>query len=435
MPPLMPLPFERLKRRFDRWAHGPKLEATELQYRAATPTGFVGLRRFFTERSGAPVLLVHGASAGSRTFLAPKGGLVKRLLNENWDVWTLDWRSSNLYGELNRPPRRPKTQAEANTLLESQSLDAAVKQDLVPVIEALSKHYGLKLRMVAHCIGGAVASQAIAQFPQITNHLSHVVITTLGLFFRVAADDWFKGNDRMLLRIDPQKDFPQGNKRLAISPWAASRRAEHAWPAALEDNYALWKDTFLPHGCLSEFCNRSAFMYGLPYKADIIAAMHGPLDQPDSPPANIHKARGLWAQFGDMPLGAYQHCTQNLRRGFAGPFGAGHNTTYLNAEPFSKLDRLTLLTGRENQVWNRDSIDFMYEWLLQAHEDPAIRARFVRRVESGFGHQDLYWVDDAAQRKYIQDIILAGLGGSQAAEPLSLDHGSEKSGAKTAGLA
>ena len=50
---------------------------------------------------------------------------------------------------------------------------------------------------------------------------------------------------------------------------------------------------------------------------------------------------------------------------------------------------LTLITGTENQVWHRDSIDCMHEWL---HRELGSGARKIRkRVFEDYGHVDLWW--------------------------------------------
>jgi len=61
------------------------------------------------DRSKGPVLLVHGASAASRTFEVSArasdaggggDGLAGFLRNRGWDVWLLDWRSSGVLAPI-----------------------------------------------------------------------------------------------------------------------------------------------------------------------------------------------------------------------------------------------------------------------------------------------------------------------------------------------
>jgi hypothetical protein len=60
---------------------------------------------------------------------------------------------------------------------------------------------------------------------------------------------------------------------------------------------------------------------------------------------------------------------------------------------------VTLITGNENQVWHRDSIDRMYEWLRR--ELPLSHRPHVRKhVLPLYGHQDLLWGSKAAMDVY-----------------------------------
>src|SRR3979411_22806 len=53
------------------------------------------LRHHPGARATRPVLLIHGASAGSDTFrIGERQTLVDYLLKADFDVWTLDWRAS-----------------------------------------------------------------------------------------------------------------------------------------------------------------------------------------------------------------------------------------------------------------------------------------------------------------------------------------------------
>jgi hypothetical protein len=66
---------------------------------------------------------------------------------------------------------------------------------------------------------------------------------------------------------------------------------------------------------------------------------------------------------------------------------------------FAAFD-VTLLTGSENQLWHRDSIDRMHEWLLRS------RAVSVeKRIFDRFGHQDLWWSPRAAERDGVYDYV------------------------------
>lgn len=397
------------------------------------------LQRFGLRGSERPaarhVLLVHGASAGSRTFMVPNGGLVKYLVERAWDVWTLDWRGSNLFKDFS--PRARSTSHQPGQLseyAEQFDLDRSANEDLPRALDAIASVLGeelpgraLELSIVAHCIGGAITAQAIAagrldRFRAGTSsslRIKNFVLSTLALFYRVDIDGWLKGNDHMLeALLDELDDFADPDHPV-ISPWATSKVAADRvpWPDSLENMYALWLRSPMPHACDSDFCKRASFMFGMPYRVDDMQPLH-----------DAGEGQGLWLQFGNMPLKLYMHCVRNLRRGFAAHYddhGDGKNPPdrylasagsscegYVNPAPFVGDGAgpppwsMTLITGAQNQVWHRDSIDRMHEWLLN-HARYQDRRLFEKHVLPGYGHQDLYWSSNAQHDVYGK--ILAGL--------------------------
>lgn len=360
----------------DEWNNG----IHQVQNRAGLTPFRIGLKRVPSRgKTRGPVLLVHGASASSRTFEVPNGGLAHYLRDQNWDVWMLDWRSSGILSPLliDRIDLDP----------ERFNLDEA-QDDLVGALNHISRQTGYdeRIPVVAHCIGGALVAQAIAT-GRAADQVGSIVLTTLGLFFNSGIDDWVKGNERFLEEVWWTLKQNDDRRKFFISPWVAREKYHHPWPKQLEDAYQLWRLTPLPHNCKNEFCHRACFMFGMPYRLTDMETIHDGRF-PD----------GLWAQFGRMPLATYMHCVQNLRRGWVAPWqGDDSDTDYLNPKPFANR-RITLITGNENQVWHRDSIDRMYEWLRRE-----LRPRdgdIVKHVLPGYGHQDLYWSSKAVAEVY-----------------------------------
>jgi hypothetical protein len=102
-------------------------------------------------------------------------------------------------------------------------------------------------------------------------------------------------------------------------------------------------------------------------------------------------------QFGPIPLAMFVQGAKNLRRGFAG-FAASDARDIrlidLSAlAAFARLDRITLVTSDRNSLWNRDSIDRMYEWLRR--DVPA--DKLAKHVLPRYGHQDLLWGELASR--------------------------------------
>jgi hypothetical protein len=173
------------------------------------------------------------------------------------------------------------------------------------------------------------------------------------------------------------------------------------------DAYKRWPAPWLPSEGNSgdSIFRRLAFMFGEPYLRERLApGIHGPL------------LRNL---FGHMHLGLYLQAGQMLRRGYAAPFDTpdvidrprlsrakpnqAERPTFLIPAPFHDK-RLTLITGAENRLWHRDSIDLMYEWLLG---EASPRARPKKHVLSGFAHQDLLW--GASSDRDVYPLIQAGI--------------------------
>src|SRR5262245_14020054 len=140
--------------------------------------------------SGQSVLLLHGASAGSDTFrIGERQPLVDYLLQEGFDVWTLDWRASmNCARQIYCRNRE--------TLF---TIDAAAAHD-VPAAITTMRRQGVegKIALVAHCMGGGIVAQGIAVGAISAADVENVVFTALGLFYKSAPDDVLKAEDQSL---------------------------------------------------------------------------------------------------------------------------------------------------------------------------------------------------------------------------------------------
>ena len=330
--------------------------------------------------TGKPVLLVHGASASSDTFrINETRTLAAHLLAEGFDVWTLDWRASN----------RCADKVYCKNKLTDFTIDAAARNDVPAALEAMrtGQHVSDKISIVAHCMGGALVTQGIAQGFLGAELVGNVVITALGLFYRAAIDDVLKAQDGVLEELlnVTRQDLLHPTKRWAESVCDVDP-GDGEWDRLLQEPYKIWSRTPLRHKCAVPICSRLSYMFGMPYMPDNIPTIH---------------ANDLPSQFGYIPVKFLLHCTQNLRRGWAAPFAGSararslcSDDTYLNHVPFQGR-KLTLITGDLNSLWQRDSIDTMYEWLLRGRrsERPAIVRKYVLR---GYGHQDLYWAAGAA---------------------------------------
>lgn len=119
--------------------------------------------------------------------------------------------------------------------------------------------------------------------------------------------------------------------------------------------------------------------------------------------SSVRVARAdLPRQFGGIPFRLYLHGWRNLQRGWAAVFHAKDgDTTLLDSsarQNFHQLERLLLLTGEQNTLWQRRSIDQMHDWLFEG--SARARRRWSKRVLQGYGHQDLLWGPRASQEVF-----------------------------------
>jgi hypothetical protein len=374
-------------------------------------------------QGGQPVLLVHAAVTGYRMFLEPDRGFLGYLLEQKdahgrpFDVWALDWRSSNLLA---------RDDGAGVVDLDHYRMEQAV-EDLQYGVKEVYGATTKPVHVVAHCMGAAATAQAIAMNAFNPGALGNVVLTTIALFYQQGLDGWLKVLEQILQDLPATRQDlpatrqtqpvpvnlpplpPPSPKLYALSPHADGYPGL-AWPPSFERLFQEWKRSMYPHGCGDAFCDRLWFMFGADYRAEDMMQLH-----------DGEGAHGLAAHFGAMPLGLYQHIEQNCNRGWAAPYLGDKEIgkllerdlasakeeeafreqaeTYVSAgaaRHFAGVD-LTLIAPEEGQVWHRESIDRMYEW-LQRHHPRSTRHR--KRVFERFGHIDLWWSSKAREIVY-----------------------------------
>jgi pimeloyl-ACP methyl ester carboxylesterase len=349
------------------------------------------LRHHPGARATRPVLIVHGASAGSDTFrIGEKQTIVDYLLKAGFDVWTLDWRASmrcsqNIYRAVGDNPA-------------IFTVDAAASHDVPTAISQMrADKVAGKIGIIGHCMGGAIVAQGIAQGVIPATDVENVVITALGLFYRAALDDVLKVEDQVLEQLLANHQFLLHPMKKWASSVCKQDPGNGNWDPLLQEPYEIWLNTPLRHACNIAYCHRISYMFGMPYLPSNIPSIH---------------ADYLPSQFGYIPMQFLLHCAQNLRRGHCGRFVSNsggstlpHDFSYLNHAAF-KGRAVTLITGNLNSLWHRDSIDTMYEWLRRGRKRDQPR-KLRKYVLNGFGHQDLYWGSDAPE--HVFPLIREGL--------------------------
>lgn len=333
------------------------------------------------------VLLLHGASASSETFLLPSGGSLSDTLRAlGFEVFLLDWRGGKVVADRTYEPR----------LRAAFTMDHVANEDIPFALTAIRDQRADKdapLHVLAHCFGagcmamaiGGGVLQALAERQRIA--VDKIVLLTLGLFYVAPWDGFIKADDFVIERV-----IATAPEVMGISPHVSQQRP---WPEKMQRAYAAWPKQLLPQ-CEIDSCHRVAFMFGSPY-------LEGNL------PREIHSEREIARQFGSMPIMLYAHAGQNVRRGYAAPFDAAPipsqaelRRRYLQRACFERHD-VTLITGTENGIWHPDSIHRMHDWLMGG----AAR-RSVKHVLRGYAHQDLLWGVDAAKEVY--PLIVEALG-------------------------
>ena len=344
------------------------------------------------------VLLLHGASACHRTFLfgPHEQGLCGYLHDKDFEPWLLDWCGSHLIVK----------KYEKNWVPNRFDFDKAAAVDLPKALEAVGNYSSSDSgpardvkNVVGFCMGGAVTAQSVITGELIEKGVSNITIMTIGLFYRTTPQGKLKVQDHVLERM------LSGNERkisfIDSRCYDGTTELEHPWPKTFETMYSIWPGNFQPHHehqvernkdlrHVYEQCNRVSFMYGQPYvEENLMDEFHG-------------SAKEIKKQFGGIPLRMYAHAASNARRGWAAAYGAPKDESTLLGqkarEQFAALDRITLITGAKNRLWQRDSIDRMYEWLRRPAR--AEHKQVVKHVLRGYGHQDLLWGKNSKEDVY-----------------------------------
>jgi hypothetical protein len=335
------------------------------------------LRRFKpangTAARGA-VLLLHGGNSAGDTFLLPNGGLTAFLTRDGFDVWILDWRTSpHVVNPLIASEKRLGGSLQAER--ELFALDHAAQTDIPRALEEIRRHVpSAELGVVGHCMGGGAASIAIATGKFSGFGVRNVVLSTLGLFYEVPWNGWMKAEDFIVERIPQENPDCRG-----VDP-----RTPGSWPRAMTEAFGYWPAGWLPSGTTpaARMLQHLTFMFGQPYD---VRRLH----------PNISE-RELLAQFGAMHVGLFLHAAELVRPRHAGNGGGPVPGHYLVPQHFHD-HRITLLNATDNQLWHRDAVDLMHDWL----RDHGVHSE--KRNYAGYRIQELFW-GARAERDVYPDI-------------------------------
>ena len=248
---------------------------------------------------GRPVLLLHGASAGSDTFLVPRHteerSFVDYLLSQNYEPWLLDWRASK---EVTEAIVEIGSGDDPREVFARLNFNDAAKHDLRCAIEVIETMRPDKpIDVVAHCMGATTLAEALLSSSpgdrsHLSGRLSHVVLSTIGLFYQMNLHGRLKAEAHLLKRMQDEANEPQHFLDPRIDPektkavreedsWARPL-PRNDWPAFIETLYDVWRVPYdqarmdnekIPEAerHVFEMFNRLSFMFGEPYQEGNLA--------------------------------------------------------------------------------------------------------------------------------------------------------------------
>ena len=339
-------------------------------------------------RERGAVLMFHGGNTLSDTFLLPEGGITAYLAERDFDVWLVDWRTSPYIVDSllqTRAPLGGSERAERSLY----TLAHAAREDVPRVLAEVRRHIGgdAPLSVLGHCMGGGVMAIAVALGLVARFDVKNIVLSTMGLFYEVPWNGWMKAEDFIVERIPHQAPRCRG----------INAKKPETWPEVMRKACTRWPTAWLPPGTspAARMLQYITFMFGQPYARELL---HPSITD-----------ETLLEQFGTMHLGLFLYAAQLVRRGYAAELDApdvldrprlaserpaapvpGH---FLIPEPFRR-HRMTMLVAGENQLWHRDSMDLMHDWLL-SHDVPS-----TKLVHLGYRIQELFWGARAKEEVY-----------------------------------
>lgn len=368
--------------------HGIRLRTFKLETTPDGPT--LWLHRILPVRCHhRAVLLTHGANTVSEIFLHPTGGLADFLSRHGFDVWLLDWRASPHV--IDSLPEDDPLGFDMDSERRIFSVDQAAEQDLPQAVAKIREEIDpeASLSIAAHCVGAGALAMAIARKKLEVANIASFVLIGLGLFYKVTWRSYLKAENHILERIRSQSPTCR-----TIDP-----RIPEAWPPSLKEAYDFWPKQWLPEPrSTRDILPHLSFLIGKPWDWD---KLHPTLQ------ANLNRF------FGPLHLGIYQHLGQMVRRGFAAPQDENELPDRHRGEaapndldliPFSNK-KITMICAGRNQVWHRESLDMMYDWMRRSR---STRDRCKKIPVPGYNLQEILWHRNAERFIYprIQEALL-----------------------------
>jgi hypothetical protein len=312
--------------------------------------------------SRGPVLLVPGSGVRAELYYGQPVGetLVDRLLQERYDVWVENWRSS-----IDLPTN-------------SYTLDQAARFDHPQAIETVLAHTGAeRLGAVVHCQGSiSFLMAALAGYlPEGT--VSNVVSSAISLFFKIPSATWLKQRTvlQVARRVGKGSDAQWGIR----APTPISR---------LIVEFARLTE----RPCGNGPCQVANYMYGSGWD---VLLLHDNVDD------EVH----AWSarELGYTPFSLIEQVAESCRHGHIVRARGDHHAppSYIEAEPQIKDTRFMFIAGTHNRMFDAEGQQRSAEYLRKF----GLEADFVPLP--GYGHLDTFWGRNSAEDVWPK--ILAGL--------------------------
>ena len=325
-----------------------------------------------------PILLAPGMSTTSLTFAlkTTETSLVKRLLEQNYDVWGFDSRLS---------PRVTPTQTD-------YTLDDVAAQDWPrAVTHVLGETKAESLQIVAHCVGALTAQMALLGGHVPTEQVRRMVLMQFTVH---PAANWFNVvKSELGLAHDFSNGFPPFlsgivQSELGDGPdWEAIKgllkdgipKINPVAPQPGTEGYRIpldelhnsvdWNAPFgIDHVCYSPTCHR---IYGL----------YGPVIAHKNLNEATHDA--MRQMFGEIATRPFEQLGLIMERGMA-VSSTGEDIYLCNPERL-KLP-IHIISGTINQIVQPESGYYTQQWLKE--KMPGDAGLFTRTLIEGYAHND-----------------------------------------------
>lgn len=351
------------------------------------------LHRYNGGSNGA-VLLLHGLAQGSLIYAHEKlpTSMASYFAGKGYDVWLLDYRLSNQFGDRQRDPAGG-IDYEGWAMEEIGTID-------VPAAVAFVHHSqddpARKIHVFAHCVGAVGISMAILADASVAPRLASVALNAIHPWVMPSPYNKVRAKLGVVFRdlIDNDDLDPIVQRKDAVTA-AQSIIDRLAFSMARLDEESSDRHSLSDKNSANTICDRMTFMYGHMWRHENIVSIHP-----------------YWKDLvGRAPGMVYRHLHYLLmserlvdREG---------RDIYLTADNLRRWAgiRTLFMHGEDSMVFNPQSATRSAIRLTQAMRDldrsdnqagtrslPSTPIR-LRRVP-GYGHMDVIFAADAANRSF-----------------------------------